>query len=67
MRYRRSRKRSDLDDFVAYWFGRARSPSAPKEKDGPAVRPYQLSRHTFDRLSAGSMRKENERFNPDQS
>src|SRR6184192_2183001 len=38
-------KRSDLDDFVNCWFGRARSPSAPKETDGPAVRPYQLSRH----------------------
>src|SRR5204863_7003087 len=46
-------KRSDLDDFVNCWFGRARSPSAPKETDGPAVRPYQLSRHE---------RKESERF-----
>ena len=37
-------KRSDLDDFVNCYFGRARSPSAPRETDGPAVRPYQLSR-----------------------
>lgn len=35
------------------YFGRARSPSAPNETDGPAVRPYQLSRHE---------RKEPERF-----
>ena len=46
-------KRSDLDDFVNCYFGRARSPSAPKETDGPAVRPYQLSRYE---------RKESERF-----
>jgi hypothetical protein len=37
-------KRSDLDDFVSCHLGRARSPSAPKKTDGPAVRPYQLSR-----------------------
>jgi len=46
-------KRSDLDDFVNCYFGRAGSPSAPKSKtDGPAVHPYP-SRHD---------RKESERF-----
>src|SRR5438045_8623703 len=48
-------KRADLDDFVSCYFGRARSPSAPKETDGlPQLRdPYQCSRHE---------RKESERF-----
>ena len=40
----RSRVKHELDDRDLS-FGRARSPSAPKETDGPAVRPYQLSRH----------------------
>ena len=48
-------KRADLDDFVSCYFGRARSPSAPKETDGlPQLRDrYQLSRHE---------RKESDRF-----
>jgi hypothetical protein len=32
-------------EFTSVPFGRARSPSAPKETDGPAVRPYQVLRH----------------------
>ena len=44
-------KRTDLDDFVNCYFGRARPLGAP-QTDGPAVRPYQ-SRHE---------RKETERF-----
>ena len=36
---------ANLDDFVNCYFGRARSPSAPKDTDGPTVRPYRLSRH----------------------
>ncbi|MDD2237492.1 MAG: class I SAM-dependent DNA methyltransferase [Kiritimatiellae bacterium] len=48
-----SLKRSDLDDFVNCYFGRANCPSEPKSKSGSAGTPRPTSRH---------QRTEGERF-----